>query len=200
MIKPFILFNCPELWKIHTSRSLSGKNRFRKVFPWRDQRRLEWNQAWSASVWRSWRTVLTPRGPSSLPATVPALEVVVSQLEVCQEAVAISVALNYDRLGLRFLVRPAASEELAVVALPAPLPAAPDDTRLNFSSFFSYIDARCVRTNYTFKDFASFIWFFFFFNGLSYLHGLWARMTGSWGVATALQQPLQDVDDHWSNI
>ena len=78
---------------------------------------------------------------------------VVSQLEVCQEAAAISVALNYDRLGLRFLVRPAASEELAVVALPA----APDDTRLNFSSFFSYIDARCVRTNYTFKDFASFI-------------------------------------------
>lgn len=85
---------------------------------------------------------------------------VVSQLEVCQEAAAISVALNYDRLGLRFLVRPAASEELAVVALPAPLPAAPDDTRLNFSSFFfstKHIDARCVRTNYTFKDFASFI-------------------------------------------
>lgn len=113
---------------------------------------------------------------------------------------AISVALNYDRLGLRFLVRPAASGELAVVALPAPLPAVPDDTRLNFSSFFSYIDARCVRTNYTFKNFVSFIWFFFFFNGLSYLHGLWARMTGSWGVATALQQPLQDVDDHWSNM
>lgn len=54
---------------------------------------------------------------------------VVSQLEVCQEAAAISVALNYDRLGLRFLVRPAASEELAVVALPAPLPAVPGSAR-----------------------------------------------------------------------
>lgn len=78
----------------------------------------------------------------------------------------IFVGLNFDQLGLRFLEQPAASGELAVVGLPAPLPAAPDDTRLNFSffSFFfsiKHIDAHqtitYVRTNYTFKDFALYI-------------------------------------------
>lgn len=111
-----------ELRYIFTSKLSFVRNRCRTVCPLPVPRRLEWNRAWSASVWTFWRTARALRGLLSLLAKVPTSPAA-SPPVVCRAAEVTSAASNFARLNRRCPEEPAASAE----PVTAPTLVAPDN-------------------------------------------------------------------------